>query len=199
MERAQARGFIGPGPLEPHLSQANAFGEVVRQIVPAVDAATIVDLGSGGGLPGLVLIDQGLGQRWWLVEAMEKRAVHLAVALEEDLGVTGHLVLHQRAEELGRDPERRHGADVVIARLFGSPAATAECSAPLLRPGGVLIVSEPPGRPSRWPAEGVALVGMEPGDLVERDGMAFQVLHQSEPCGDAIPRAIGRPAKRPLF
>src|SRR5690606_21759798 len=102
-----------------------------------------------------------------------------------------------RAEEVGRSRWRGR-AEAVIARSFGPPAATAECAAPLLRGGGLLVVSEPPDDVDRWPAAGLAALGLVVGPRVAEDA-TVQVLVQQEVCPDRFPRRVGLPAKRPLF
>ena len=80
----------------------------------------------------------------------------------------------------------------------------AECAAPLLRPGGWLVVSEPPPTGpdedpgGRWPAESLRQLGLEPADVVHGD-FEFRTLRQIEPCPERFPRRNGVPAKRPLF
>jgi 16S rRNA (guanine527-N7)-methyltransferase len=107
-------------------------------------------------------------------------------------------VLLGRAEIVGRS-ERRGSFDAVVARSFGPPAVTAECAAPLLRPGGRLVVSEPPdGTEERWPEDGVAAFGLARGARLPGPP-GIQVLTQVEPCPEAYPRRDGLPAKRPLF
>jgi 16S rRNA (guanine527-N7)-methyltransferase len=106
-------------------------------------------------------------------------------------------VLCGRAEELGRDPELRGHFDAVLARSFGRPSVTAECSAPFLRVDGLLVVSDPPTG-SRWPAEELGLLGLEPIETIS-DPFHFTVLRQREACPDRYPRRTGIPAKRPLF
>jgi 16S rRNA (guanine527-N7)-methyltransferase len=101
----------------------------------------------------------------------------------------------------------------VLARSFGRPAVVAECAAPLLRPGGWLVVSEPPGsspedRPDlpsdppgegpRWPAEPLGQLGLTPDQLVHEE-FDYQTLRQADPCPERFPRRDGVPAKRPLF
>jgi 16S rRNA (guanine527-N7)-methyltransferase len=114
-------------------------------------------------------------------------------------------VVHQRAEEAGREPSYREAFDGVVARSFGSPAVVAECAAPLLRPGGWLMVSEPPESSAgegtdaqRWPSEPLLRLGMEPGAFV-REEFGFQILWQRAPCPDRYPRRNGVPSKQPLF
>lgn len=161
----------------------------------------VVDLGSGGGVPGLVLAVEGWPTaRLTLLDASQRRCTYLELCVADlDLGNRVD-VLWARAEETGRDPVRRGAADAVVARSFGPPAATAECAASLLRPGGALVVSEPPGGSGdRWDADGLARLGLavETTEVVE--GATFTRLRQVEPCPDVYPRRPGMPARRPLF
>jgi 16S rRNA (guanine527-N7)-methyltransferase len=158
-----------------------------------------VDLGSGGGIPGLVLALAASTSTWVLLDASERRTSFLERAVT-DLGLTGRVeVCRQRAEVAGRDPALRGQADVVVARSFGAPAVTAECAAPLLRVGGALIVAEPPGgNAARWPASDLAMLGLRP-DVAQSTPWSLQRLIQADNCPERFPRRTGVPAKRPLF
>lgn len=198
MEISQRRGAAGEDASE-QLRQAARFASAlstlsIRDVVAG--KAWYVDLGSGGGVPGLALAVWNPGSRWLLVESRERRAdlLHEHVRfLELGERVT---VANARAEELGRDPEWRQGAAVVVARGFGPPAATAECAAPFLMRGGHLLVSEPPdGDGARWSREELTRLGMVPRGVVE----GVMVLRQEHAVSDEWPRAVGRPRKSPLF
>ena len=132
-----------------------------------------------------------------LVESSERRAAFLSKAarlLQLEVEVRA-----ERAETTGRGP-LREGADVVTARSFGSPTVVAECAAPLLLLGASLVVSEPPTTsPSRWPAAGLAALGLGPAREVEVAGFHFAVLCKDDKCPARYPRRPGVPAKRPLF
>ena len=79
-----------------------------------------------------------------------------------------------------------------MARSFGPPAATAECAAPLLRPGGALVVSEPPGGAGdRWDADGLAALGLARETTEVVGGATFTRLRQVEACPEPIPVARG--------
>src|SRR5581483_4448045 len=98
---------------------------------------------SGGGLPGLPLALAQPSRAWVLLECVTTRARFLAQAVIT-LGLTERVaVVAERAEDAGRGP-LRGGFDAVIARSFGAPAVTAECAAPFLEAGGVLVVASPP-------------------------------------------------------
>lgn len=191
LERARALGFLGPGPVADHVAHAAGFLDALAGV-----SGRVVDLGSGGGVPGLIIAVRRPDLEVVLVDAMVKRCrfLHAAVAA---LDLDRVQVIEGRAEVLGRG-SLRGTADAVVARGFGPPATTAECAAPLLRLGGLLVVSEPPEGSDRWPADGLAALGLR---CVRRTASspAMQVLQQAEPCPERFPRRDGMPAKRPLF
>jgi 16S rRNA (guanine527-N7)-methyltransferase len=221
LDEARAAGFLGPGPLDTQLHHAEGFAVVARSLWP--DGPTppvLLDLGSGGGLPGLVVATRWPEATIVLLDSSARRTAFLTGAVRR-LGLEDRVSVRQdRAEVAGRDPELRGRLDLVLARSFGRPAVTAECAAPLLTPGGWLVVSEPPAAPPpdpgpagapagapgasgpsegpRWPAEPLRQLGLEPAGLVH-EGFEYQTLRQVEACPQRFPRRDGMPAKRPLF
>jgi 16S rRNA (guanine527-N7)-methyltransferase len=191
LERARSIGFLGPGPIDAHLRHTQGFLDALREIT-----GTVVDLGSGGGVPGLVIATARPDLALVLVEATAKRCRFLEEATRA-LGVAA-TVVEGRAEVVGHS-DLRGTADAVVARSFGGPAATAECAAALLQVGGVLVVSEPPDVDlGRWSAPGLGKLGLRLGDRSTGSPWT-QTLHQVEPCPPAFPRRDGLPAHRPLF
>ena len=188
--RARTLGFLGPGPVEDHLAHAAGFLEALRSVT-----GRVVDLGSGGGVPGLVVATERPDLELVLVDATAKRCRFLEEVVQQ-LGLVA-TVIEGRAEIVGRGP-LRGTADAVVARSFGPPSATAECAAPLLRLTGLLVVSEPPSGGDRWPAGPLGHLGLRPL-LRTTTAPVMQVLEQASPCPDDYPRRDGVPAKRPLF
>ncbi len=200
---ARAAGFLGPGPIGPQLEHAEGFAVVARRLAPD-GPTTLVDLGSGGGLPGLVVAGGWPDVSVALIEANGRRAAFLRHAVDR-LGLAPRVtVLEERAEVCGRREGLRAGFDGAMARSFGRPAVVAECAAPLLRVGGWLVVSEPPrtgtggDQAARWPATELLRLGLEPAEVVH-ENFEYQTLRQAAPCPDRFPRRNGVPAKRPLF
>ncbi|HXZ83668.1 MAG TPA: RsmG family class I SAM-dependent methyltransferase [Acidimicrobiales bacterium] len=193
---AQARRAIGPAPIEDHIAHALGFLGTWPELA---EADTVLDLGSGGGLPGLVLAARLPKVRFCLLEGSVERARSLEMAVR-GLGWTGRVTVRgERAEDAAHRPEMRAAFPVVVARGFGPPAATAECAAGFLRSEGVLVVSGPPGgAPEQWPVGPLGGLGFE---LVEvtKSPRSFVILRQVRPCPGRFPRRVGVPEHRPLF
>jgi 16S rRNA (guanine527-N7)-methyltransferase len=192
LERSRELGFLGPGPIDRHVAHAGQFARLVP-------AGTVLDLGTGGGLPGLVLgveRDEPLV----LLDANERRCRFLERAVAE-LGLHHVAVRCGRAEVLARDVTLRGRFDAVVARSFGPPPVTLECAMGFLRgPGSELLVSEPPdGGGRRWPDDALAGLGVRRAELVEDERGSIQRLVLVAPVPDRLPRRVGIPAKRPLF
>jgi 16S rRNA (guanine527-N7)-methyltransferase len=200
LQEARQRGFLGPGPVEPHLDHARAFA-----VAAGTPPARAVDLGAGGGLPGLVLAQECWpNANWVFVDAQRKRTDFLIEAVEA-LGLDDRvMVLTERAELVARDQAHRGTYDLVVSRSFGPPAVVLECAAPLLRPEGWFVVSEPPATAlaARWPTDALAMLGCRPAEgLVVGDGEGYHFarIQQAEATADRYPRRVGIPTKRPLF
>lgn len=177
----QRRGGIGRGPLEPEIAHAEQFAtvvgdaRVVGDAIIAGRATTVVDLGSGGGLPGLVIAVRCPGAHLALIERRAKRADLLRYGVHA-LGLGDRVaVVEADAAEVPACSEVITGwgrADVVTARSFGPPSVVAGHAARLLAPGGRLVVSEPPGMSTRWSDTTVRELGFR----IEGRRGAVQVL-----------------------
>lgn len=191
LERSRALGYLGPGAVDDHIRHADAFVAALADV-----DGTVVDLGAGGGVPGLVVAARRPDLQLILLDSMAKRCRFLRAAVTAlDLRAT---VLEARAEDAGRGP-LRGAVDAVLARSFGRPAVTAECGAPLLRIGGLLVVSEPPPGQmplDRWPPDPLEHLGLR---AIEPASRPVQVLQQVASCPERYPRRVGLPARRPLF
>jgi 16S rRNA (guanine527-N7)-methyltransferase len=202
LERSRSLGYLGPGSVRVQVDHASGF-------VAAIDDAPtrFLDLGSGGGVPGLVLACRWSESEAVLLDARERRCAFLREAtrvlhLEDRIAV-----VLARAEEAGHRDQLRGSFDLVVARGFGPPAVTAECGAPFLRAEGTLAVSEPPEADNavataagsvRWAPDGLARLGLAVGRSWTA-GYRYQALDQLTPCPPQFARRPGIPAKRPLF
>jgi SAM-dependent methyltransferase len=181
---------IRQGPLGETAERAFAMGERFSRQIPS---GLVVDLGAGGGVPGLVI---GWQRSDVVLRMVERRATRadllrrlvLRLRLDKRCSVTT-----ADAADIGHDPDWRGLADVVTARSFGSPAVVAEAASALLRLDGIVIVAEPPdAAKERWPAHELSHLGLI--DLGVADGL--RTLRLVTSCPPHIPRRRLHP---PLF
>lgn len=126
------RGLIGPRETERLWDRHLLNCAVVADLVP--HPSDLLDIGSGAGLPGLVLAMLLPDVRVTLVEPMARRVAFLDECVT-GLGLTNVSVCRARAEEV----HGRLAADVVTARAVAPLGRLAGLAVPLLRPGGVIL------------------------------------------------------------
>jgi 16S rRNA (guanine527-N7)-methyltransferase len=126
------RGLVGPREADRMWERHLLNCAVVAPAVPP--GSHVVDVGSGAGLPGLVLAILRPDLTICLVEPLLRRATFLGEVVER-LGLTGVEVRRARAEDLAGDLD----ADVVTARAVAPLDRLARWCLPLVRPGGVLL------------------------------------------------------------
>jgi 16S rRNA (guanine527-N7)-methyltransferase len=146
------RGLIGPREVprlwDRHILNCAVLGELIAE------GATVVDIGSGAGLPGIPLAIARPDLRITLVEPLLRRTIFLSEFIESaGLDIT---VVRGRAEQSGVMKEAG-GADVVTSRAVAPLAKLAQWSLPLLRDHGRML----------------ALKGMSAVEELERDAAAL--------------------------
>lgn len=129
------RGFMGPREVPRlwtrHLLNCAVLGEAIDEGV------TVIDIGSGAGLPGIPLALARPDLTVVLVEPLLKRSMFLGTVVDE-LKLSNCTVIRGRAEE--RTTQRRAGfADVVTSRAVAPLGKLTRWSLPLARKGGVML------------------------------------------------------------
>lgn len=127
------RGLIGPRE-NGRLWSRHVLNSAVWHPMIA-DSASVVDVGSGAGLPGIPLAIARPDLRLTLVEPLERRTVFLLEVVEQ-LGLLNVSVVRGRAEQV---VDQAGGADVVTSRAVAPLGKLAAWCVPLLRPGGELM------------------------------------------------------------
>lgn len=146
---AQRIGALGPRPIDDIIAHARAFVDALP-----VDVERIIDLGSGAGIPGLVVAEALPKAKVVLADRRAKRTDALALAVAS-LGWRDRVtVICADVESVVRDLTHAGSYDAAISRGFGPHKTTLRLSAKLVRLGGVVVISEPPeGGPNRWSLE----------------------------------------------
>lgn len=172
-------------------------------LVRATGAERLLDLGSGGGYPGLPLA-VAIPLRALLVESVGKKARFLETAVDALDLRPGVAVASARAETLARDPAHRERWPLVTARAVAALADLVELAFPLLAPGGRLLAwkrepldAEMAGARRAAGAMGAGRSSVEP---VRLEGLARHVLVVVEKRGttpEAFPRDPAARKRRP--
>jgi 16S rRNA (guanine527-N7)-methyltransferase len=104
--------------------------------------SAIIDVGSGGGLPGIPLAIVLPDYRFTLLESTGKKADFLR-SVAADLKLENVTILNTRAEKAGHDPAHRERYDIATARAVGPLSVIAELMVPFVK---VPVADQPPGR-----------------------------------------------------
>lgn len=164
------------------------------------EGAGVVDVGSGGGAPGLPLAIVMPHLRFTLVESTGKKAEFLREAAAV-LGCGNVAVEAIRAESLGEArSDRRETFDVALARAVGRVNVVAELTAPLVRPGGMVLLIK--GRRAEEELEeGAAALGklcLEVAGIIETPTGRIVALEKVGRTPRMYPRRPGEPKRAPL-
>lgn len=179
--------------IQPWLAKANA-----------IHSAQVIDIGTGGGFPGLPVAIAQSGWTVTLLDATRKKVAFLA-EVGQRLGLETTAIA-QRAEILGRQAAHREHYDIAFIRAVGPAATCAEYALPLLKVGGTAVLY----RGQLSPEDTATLQQVIPslgGNAIAVDACATPITHamrhyvrisKTAPTPEKFPRAVGVPAKSPL-
>ena len=169
--------------------EAEAYAVLVADALRAVEFVRgldgpVVDVGSGGGSPGIPLALMLPDREFVLLDAERRKCDFL-----ERWAPPNARVVWGRAEE--QEPD---AYGIALAKALAQPPVAAELCLPLVRPGGAALL---------WlgPSADLGVVGLVSsllsGDVPEeRDGLVL--LRKLAPTPPGYPRRTGMPKKRPL-
>jgi 16S rRNA (guanine527-N7)-methyltransferase len=167
-------------------------------------AGRLADLGSGAGLPGLVLAACRPDARFDLIESVSRKCDFLNRAIER-MGLANAGVVCERSEAWAGG-EGSEAYDAVTARAVGGLPTLAELASPLLRDGGVLAAwkgarSEDDEAALARAAERLAMQPLEVRPVEPYPGSRDRHIHllrKNGPTPNGLPRRAGMAAKRPF-
>jgi len=163
----------------------------------------VIDVGSGGGLPGLPLRLARPDLALTLLEANQRKAAFLVQAVAT-LGLEGVEVVARRAEDAGHAARHRESYDFALARALAPMAVLAELCLPFVAVGGRLLAMKTEGAAEAESAR--AAIARLGGELVEIAAAASAarslgqvvVVEKVMPTPPEFPRRPGVPSRRPL-
>ncbi len=165
--------------------------------------ARVIDVGTGAGFPGMVLLIARPDLKVTLLDGLNKRLVFLQTVLDE-LGLCADTV-HLRAEEAGKNPLFREQFDIACARAVAALPTLSEYCMPLVKKGGVFVAMK--GQNGETEAKNakaaLALLGggktkISSETLTGEEERTFIITEKRMPTPPKYPRAGGQISKKPL-
>ncbi len=192
---AREAGVLGSATTEAVIAHAAGYLPAACRVE---DEFSGIDLGTGAGVPGVVLAALRPRSNWTLVDASERRC-HLAAAAVHALGLDERVeVVHARVDDLAADAAHRNGYDLVVARSFGPASEVAECGLPLRANHGHLVVSVTEATLRQWTGASSRL-GVTVQVQRGADGARFAVIQSDAPAPERWPRRPAARRRAPLF
>ncbi len=186
-----------------HFLESAAIIAVLREEGLSLEGASLIDVGSGAGIPGVPLriIEPSLSLT--LVEAKAKKSAFLNEVLPQ-IGLDDVTVIARRAEETAHVPRHRERYDFAVAKALAPLRTLVELTLPFVRMGGIVIA--PKGKETENEVrEAKTALEMLKGSvrLVEELPLSEPRQHvilidKDLPIPPRFPRRPGMPAKRPL-
>ena len=168
-------------------------------------ASDIIDVGTGGGFPGIPLAVFSPEKSFTLLDSLNKR-LKIIGELSEELCISNIRLLHSRAEDAAKDPAHRETYDLCVSRAVSNLSTLSEYCLPFIKKGGYLLAYKGPDCETELKEAGEALRILG-GKAVEiRDtsmaeyGLEHKILviEKIKSTPKQYPRQAGKPAKAPL-
>lgn len=169
-------------------------------------AKRIIDVGTGGGFPGIPLALASPDKEFVLMDSLGKR-IKIIKELCERVGIHNVTAIHARAEELARKKEHRQRYDLCVSRAVANIATLSEYCLPFIRKGGWFLAYKGPDTDEELQAGSKAIRIL--GGRIMREEKAiledFELNHKIifiKKTGETpskFPRKSGTPSKDPLL
>lgn len=189
-----------------HFAESLALLEVLEARGGLPAGAHVIDVGSGGGFPGLPIAIVRPELHVTLLEATARKTDFLR-SIAADLVLDNVTVVQARAEEAGRDPDHREAYDVALARALAPLPILLELTLPFLCTGGLLAAPKGSAAPREIAESGSALEALA-GEIIDTSPLevpdpigpapTLVLVRKTGPTPDRYPRRTGIPKKRPL-
>lgn len=169
------------------------------------DADTVIDVGTGGGFPGVPLAIAFPEKKFTLIDSLNKR-IKIVNQLCDELEIKNVRAIHGRAEELARKKDMREQFDICVSRAVANMATLSEYCLPFVKVGGSFIAYKGPDCESEVKEASNAIEKLG-GCLLriespEADGVAFDhrliVVKKIAATAVKFPRKPGTPSKEPM-
>lgn len=193
---------------EPEMIELKHFADSLSCLLaidPSNPPKSIIDIGTGAGLPGIPLKIIFPEARLTLVESVKKKAAFCQHMVDQ-LELKDVIVSSARAEEVGQDPLHREKYDLALGRAVAAMPTLVEYLLPLTAVGGMVIMqkSSSAHEEAKASRNAIRLFGGKLREILPvkipgiEDERYLVVLDKIKATREEFPRRVGIPAKSPV-
>ena len=169
------------------------------------EAESVIDVGTGGGFPGIPLAVYAPDKHFTLLDSLNKR-LRIIDELAGELEINNITLVHGRAEDIAKKPEHREKYDLCVSRAVSNLATLSEYCLPFIRVGGYLLAYKGPGaeEEAKDAEKALKILGGSIIDIrqtsMEEYGLDHRILviKKVRNTPKAYPRKAGTPLREPL-
>ena len=166
-------------------------------------AKTVIDVGTGGGFPGIPLAILFPEKKFTLMDSLGKR-IKIIDQLAKEIGISNVELVHARAEDLAKKKEYREQFDVCVSRAVANLSTLSEYCIPFVKVGGYFVPYKTAAAQEEI-VQGKKAMFILGGHLErvtelgsEESGHTILWIQKVKPTPAKYPRKAGTPSKEPL-
>lgn len=169
------------------------------------NAKRIIDVGTGGGFPGIPLAIAAPDKEFVLMDSLNKR-IKIINELCESIGIDNVTAVHARAEEMARNKKHRESYDLCVSRAVANLTTLSEYCLPFIKKGGWFLAYKGPDTEQEL-KDAKKAIGILGGELkreekasLENFGLEHKIIfiQKNGTTPAKYPRKAGTPSKEPL-
>ncbi len=168
-------------------------------------AEKVIDVGTGGGFPGIPLALVFPEKQFVLMDSLQKR-LNIIDDLASKLNILNVVTLHGRAEDMGRNKEHREKYDICVSRAVANLATLSEYCLPFITRGGNFLAYKgtKADEEIKEAHKAIFLLG---GSIAREERVTLPgygldhniiVMNKVQNTSAKYPRKAGTPSKEPL-
>lgn len=166
----------------------------------------IIDIGTGGGFPGIPLALAAPDKQFVLIDSLNKR-IKIINELCETIGINNVTAIHGRAEEIARKKGHRERYDLCVSRAVANLATLSEYCLPFIKQGGYFLAYKGPDLEQELDQSKKAIcvlggeIKRQETSLLEDFYLKHKIvfIEKKVKTPSKYPRKAGTPSKEPLI